>query len=137
MKEFNLNFDGSILDENREHLPSHSGIYLVYRGTLNSERTRLHCKEIIYIGQSTDIRRCNKNHESRSRFLERLEDNEVLFYSYAPINSDDLKRVEAALVYKQKPLLNDQLKDNFLYPPTHIISSGACALLEKDFIVGS
>ena len=135
MKEFRLHFDGSILDENRELLPSYSGVYLVYRGILNSDRKSLHCSEILYIGQAVDIRRRHQNHENRSLFLSKLNPNEVLFYSYAPVESEDLNRVEAALIYKQNPILNTNNKATFPYPATHIISDGQCALLNRDFTV--
>ena len=137
MKTYRLNFEGSILDNQRLNLPTYSGIYLVYRGYLAENRTKVHCNEIIYIGQAIDIKKRLLDHEKRSLFLHHLQENEVLFYSYAKVAEEDLDRVENALVFKNQPELNDKLKDAFLYPQTQIISTGQCALVPPDFTVDS
>lgn len=135
MKEFSLDFDGSILDENSEYLPSYRGVYLVYRGNLILNGTKLKCSEIIYIGQAENIRNRLQNHEKKNLFFSRLENGESLFYSYAHVNASDLNRIEAALIYKHKPVLNEEYKNNFPYLKTHLISFGECALLNKDFTI--
>ena len=135
MKTFNLTFDGSLLDDDRKNLPTYSGIYLVYRGRLTSDRNALICTEIIYIGQAEDIRKRHIAHEYRQRFIETLRAGEVLFYSYAKADIADLDRIENALIYHVKPNLNDRGKDRFLYPSTEIKSAGQCALLDKEFII--
>lgn len=135
MRTFNLHFEGSILDENRSSLPTYSGIYLVYRGKLLLNGTIVHCNEILYIGQSDDIRRRLSVHNKRTEFLQRIKEGEVLFYSYAKADKNDLDRIENALIYNHKPPLNDYGKDSFLYPSTEIVSDGQCALLERDIII--
>lgn len=135
MRSFRLNFEGSLLDKDRKNLPTYPGIYLVYRGFLMKEINALHCTEIIYIGQAEDIRRRHSAHEKRSAFINTLQKNEVLFYSYAKADLADLDRIENALVYFHKPILNDNGKNTFLYPATEVISEGQCALLERDIII--
>lgn len=136
MKTFNLHFEGSILDKYRYTLPTYSGVYLVYRGTLSSDGKSLHCNEIMYIGQSDNIRQRLFSHNKRAEFLQRLEEGEALFYSWAKVGLNDLDRVESTLIFHRKPPLNDQGKDVFLYPSTTIHSSGACARLDRDFTEG-
>ena len=136
MKTFNLHFEGSILDKYRYTLPTYSGVYLVYRGTLSADGKSLHCNEIMYIGQSDNIRQRLFSHNKRTEFLQRLEEGEALFYSWAKVGLNDLDRVESTLIFHVKPELNDLGKEKFLYPSTTIHSSGACARLDRDFTEG-
>lgn len=135
MRTFNLHFEGSILDENRSSLPTYSGIYIVYRGVLFPNVKMVRCDQILYIGQSNDIRRRLSVHDKRTEFLKYVKEGEVLFYSYAKADRDDLDRIENALIYNHKPPLNDHGKDSFLYPSTEVVSDGECACLDKDIII--
>ncbi len=132
MKTFNLHFEGSILDGDRSNLPTYSGIYLVYRGVLFPDGSKVNCHEILYIGKTNDIRRRLSIHDKRKEFLSNLLPGEVLFYSYAKADIEDLDRIENALIYSRKPILNEQGKDAFLYPSTEVCSDGQCALLERN-----
>ena len=135
MRTFTLHFDGSILDESNMTLPTYSGIYLVYRGVLSADRKSLNCHEIMYIGQSENIRRRITTHTKRAEFIRRLHDGEVLFYSYAKCDMNDINRIENTLIYRMQPALNDQGKGAFLYPSTTVRSDGQCALLEREIII--
>ncbi len=135
MKHFNITFDGSILDEDRSNLPAYPGIYLVYVGSISQDQKHVNCRDIIYIGKAEDIRRRHLAHERRSDFLAELREGEVLFYSYAKVEKEDLDRVENALIYSQKPKLNVEGKESFPYPATEIVSEGQCALLHKDIVL--
>lgn len=135
MRTFKLHFEGSILDENRSSLPTYSGVYLVYCGTLSADRKQVSCRTIIYIGQAEDIRRRHSDHERRKDFLEQLLQGEVLFYSYAKVEPALLNRIENALIFHQQPPLNNSGKESYLYPDTEIDSDGQCALLDKQIIV--
>lgn len=138
MKHFNLTFDGSILDKDRNNLPTYSGIYLVYVGSISSDQKHVHCRDIIYIGKAEDIRRRHVAHERKTDFLAELQEGEVLFYSYAKVEKEDLDRVENALIYSQQPKLNNEGKDSFPFPATEIVSDGQCALLNKSIsLVGN
>ena len=118
MKTYNLHFDGSWSDSIRDELPEYSGIYLVYRGTL--DRGQFLCREIIYIGQAENIRERHKIHEKREQFLAKRRMSEVIFYSCAQVATSDLDRVENALIYEMRPVLNDKLTESFPYTKTII-----------------
>ena len=133
MKTFNLNFDGSLDDAQRNSLPEYSGVYLVYRGV--RDHGSFICREILYIGQAENIKERHVNHEKRQLFLAELRPNEVLFYSYAPVAKIDLNRVENALVFEMHPKLNDKQIESFPYDKTTIVSEGQCALLHKNFTI--
>lgn len=137
MKTFTLHFDGSILDDNRMNIPTYSGIYLVYRGVLSADGSRLNCHDILYIGQSDNIRRRIITHNKRTEFFQELLPGEVLFYSYAKCDEESLNRIENALIFSMKPKLNDQGKESFLYPSTTVISDGQCALLNRKVVINN
>lgn len=131
---FNLHFGGSLSDEHRAFLPTYSGVYLVYRGIWSEKDKLFYCHEIIYIGKADNIRKRHVSHERRNDFFAVCKPGEIVFYSYAEVHETDLDRVEAALIYHTKPILNDYGKDEFPHEWTHIISDGACALLDLDIV---
>ena len=128
-----LHFEGSIADSFRQRLPQYSGIYLVYRGRFDSKENLFYCREIIYIGQASNIRGRINNHDRRNDFLAARGKDEVIFYSYAPLETSVLDIVEGALIFVMKPRLNNNGKDTYAYQPVHVMSDGACALLDTDF----
>lgn len=130
---YKLHFDGSIADSFRQQLPRYSGIYLVYRGRFNAKDNLFYCGEILYIGQAINIRERIVNHERRLDFSATLGKNEVIFYSYAPLDISALDIVEGALIYIMKPRLNHIGKDSYIHHPIRVMSDGACALLDTDF----
>ena len=135
MKEYNLHFQGSISDGQRSYLPNRCGVYLVYRGVWSAKDKLFYCHEIIYIGKADNIRQRHISHERRTDFLATCRAGEIVFYSYAEVPVSDVERVEAALIYHTQPILNDYGKDSFSYASTHILSDGACALLDSDIVV--
>ena len=128
-----LHFEGSIADSLRQRLPQYSGIYLVYRGRFDVKENLFYCREILYIGQASNIRDRISSHNLRSDFLAARGKDEVIFYSYAPLETSSLNEVEGALIYAMKPRLNNEGKESYAYSPVHIMSDGACALLDTDF----
>lgn len=135
MKKYKLHFQGSISDEHRSLLPNICGVYLVYRGVWSEKDKLFYCHEIIYIGKADDIHQRHVSHERRSDFISACGSGEIVFYSYAVVPASDLDRVEAALIYHTQPTLNNYGKESFSYNPTHIVSDGACALLDSDIFI--
>ncbi len=131
---YNLQFQGSLSDDRRAFLPTYSGVYLVYRGIWSEKDKLFYCHEIIYIGKADNIRQRHVSHERRNDFLAACKPGEIIFYSYAKVSTNDLDRVESALIYHTKPVLNNNEKDDFSYEKTHVISDGACALLDSDIV---
>lgn len=135
MRTYNLKFEGSYLDQDRFFMPDYSGVYLVYRGVPTNDGNSLICKELMYIGQASDIRSRIENHDRREDFIQRAENGESVFYSCAKCNPTDLDRIENALIYRMQPPLNNNGILKFPYPDTQIVSTGECALLDKDFTI--
>ena len=129
MKDYNLTFEGYWRDCNKGGLPSYAGIYLVYRCLYSVETNSVSLIDIIYIGQADNIHDRHLNHEKYEEFKAQLDKGEELCFSCASVNSD-LDLVENALIFSQKPLLNDQGKFNYNYTEAHIEAKGACACLK-------
>ena len=106
MKDYILNFDWYWRECNKNGLPTYSGIYLVYRSRYNPQNDRVSLVEIIYIGQTDNIRGRLINHEKYELFLSQLIEQEELCYSCAEV-VEDIDMVENALIFAQKPVLND------------------------------
>jgi excinuclease UvrABC nuclease subunit len=131
MKIYNVIFHGYRRDENKDSLPSYSGIYMVYRCTYDSENKTVLLKELIYIGKAENIHDRINSHDKHNEFIKELQqEDEQICYSYAEVPKDDLDVVENALVFAQKPKLNELLKDSFKYEPAQFSIEGKTALLK-------
>jgi hypothetical protein len=126
MVEFKLNIQGYYRDEIRGRFPNIACVYFVYRGVLNLEDRTCSLKELIYIGQTSNLNERFSEHEKREDFLSLCERGEMLFYTYAEITSSEnsRKHIEAALIYELRPQLNVQAIGSFDYPKTRIIVEG-------------
>ncbi len=139
MKTYNLEFKGFYLDcRKNTALPQDLGIYCVYSCKYNKGKNTVGNLKLLYIGESENINKRHKDnaHEHYEDFLNYLDEDETLCYSYVLIgNEDDRKRCEAALIYEMQPPINEHGTDGFNYSPTHIVTSGCNSGLENDFIV--
>lgn len=126
MTEYNLNIQGYYRDEIRSRFPNVACVYFVYRGVLNIDDNTCFLKELIYIGQTSDLNKRFSEHDKREDFLSLCEKGEMLFYTYAEVNSCEnvRKHIEAALIYELRPQLNVQAIRSFDYPKTKIIVEG-------------
>ena len=134
-KSFSVSMSGYFL--NGKSLLSGSGVYCVYRCTHNASESKVSIKELIYIGESFDVADRVSNHEKRSDWMKKLQYGEVLCYSSGAVNSSDGERVEAAMIYKHKPVVNVEYKHSFPYDETTVYLSGDTAELSPAFTVQS
>lgn len=134
MKEIQLNFEGYWRECNKGGLPNYSGVYLVYRCVYSEKTNRVNLKDIIYIGKSSNIHDRHIEHEKLPLFENQLQDGEQICYSCAKVDSQDLEWVEKALIFAQKPILNDEGKEHYDAMPAHIQLDGCCACMNyNDF----
>ena len=129
MNTYNVTFKGYWLDENKDTLPTYGGVYLVYCCTYDKEKDRVALKRLIYIGQADNLHDRICTHDRYEDFKRQLHDRECLCYSYASVSPDDKDIIENALIYMQKPPLNDKLKDSFDHTDSQFSIEGRCALL--------
>ena len=126
MKDFTLKFEGYWRDRNKGGLPTYAGIYSVYRCRYNLDSNTVSLIDIIYIGKADNIHDRHINHEKYSSFLSLLQEGEELCFACAPI-TENIDMVENALIFLQKPTLNDQGKNNYNYTEAHFTIEGANA----------
>lgn len=134
-QEYHLNFEGYWRDVNINGLPKASGIYCVYCCTYNNEQKNLSIRELIYIGEATDINDRITKHEKWEDWEKRLKSGECICFSYAKIDRTNRERCEAAMINKHKPPINTEYRDNFPYDDTTIELEGKTSLLHDDFKV--
>lgn len=130
MKTYNIIFNGYIRDEKKESLPEYSGVYIVYRCMFNPQERTVTLIEILYIGQAENINHRICNHDKRDEFFNELTEDETICYSYAKVDKKNLDIIENALIFAQKPRLNDKLVDNYNYDSAEFKIEGRCSLLK-------
>ena len=130
IKAYSLNFDGYWREINKNGVPSKSGIYLVYRCVYDDKSNTVGLKDIIYIGQAENVHDRIADHDKLKDFNAQLKQGEELCYSVAVVPSSDLDVVENALIFAQKPILNDKLKDSFNHGAVTVKVDGRCACMK-------
>ena len=136
MKDYILNFDGYWRECNKNGLPTYPGIYLVYRSRYNPQNDTVSLVEIIYIGKTDNIHDRLIKHEKYDLFVSQLREYEELCYSCAEV-VEDIELVENALIFVQKPVLNDQGKDSYNYSRAHFVLDGFCTRMKyTNFNIG-
>lgn len=130
MKSYTLNFNGYWRESKKDGIPEVSGVYLVYRCVYNSQSRTVTLRELIYIGKAINVNRRVAEHSSRLDFHSELQEGEEICYSVAEVSIFDYNLVENALIFAQKPRLNEKGKDSFNYPDSSFNIVGRCALLK-------
>lgn len=138
MRTYNIQFEGYWLERDKKDVPAKSGVYMVYRGKYNQEKNSVDLYEIIYIGQSVNMRERIVNHDHIEAFETALNYGETLCYSCATVDENDLDLVENALIIAQKPRLNEMKQSDLDYSEKRFQVSGRCSLLKyNDFTISS
>lgn len=137
MKTLEIVIEGYCPLHKCNELPECSGIYFVYTGFYNPLTKRLNIGDLIYIGESGNIRERICSHEKMDEWKSYLVNSfTTLYFSISPLSEEDRKRAEAAYIYHHKPIVNTEYKENFPFQMTRIISEGDIINLDPDFTVG-
>lgn len=133
-KKYALTFRGYWRAPNAGGLPNKSGIYCVYACTYNEQEKTVTLRELLYIGESVNIRDRVDGHERWEIWKLELQWNEVLCFNAAVIEPRESRlRVEAAMIYEHRPTSNWEFIDSFPYNKTTVITRGRNALLHNRF----
>ena len=107
---------GTFTDSSVLNAPHVAGLYFVYKEDGKGNR------KLLYIGEADDVnKRLNEHHEKRCEWNMQLlpgEDAKIIYLiltSPLLVSSHLRKSVENACVFKAKPTLNVQGKDEFCY----------------------
>lgn len=134
MKFFSNTVKGYYLSPN--DLTWSSGVYFVYRCTHNAASNNVTLLELIYIGEAGNIRDRVSNHECYDRWKDKLHYGEKLCWSQCEELSDR-KTLEAALIFRHKPVLNKEYIDRFSFQSASVTLSGTIDLLDSRFTLNS
>lgn len=134
MREIVLEFKGYWTEASEDFIPNQSGVYCVYRGVYEPANRRALLKELLYIGESTNVRNRIRNHESKGAWREHLKEGETLCYSFTPLLYDR-NRAEAALINFHKPPENVDYLYDYPYDDTAVFLTGRTLLLTTAFAV--
>lgn len=129
-----LEFKGYYLEKSKGGIPAQSGIYCVYRSVYSASSDTVSLKELLYIGESANMKDRVANHEKEKDWKKHLGRGETLSFSYTAILSGR-ERTEAALIYKHKPIENSEYRNSFPFRSLRVITSGRNWGLKKDFTV--
>ena len=135
MKTIALSFKGYWREVKKSAVPEVSGVYCVYAATYHGETETVSLRELLYVGESSDVRDRLANHERLKDWKRRLKAGETLCYAVATVNSSDRDRAEAAVIYRHKPPCNVEYVNRFPFETTHIETSGRNRFLEAAFTV--
>ncbi|MCR5752138.1 MAG: hypothetical protein K6G91_09250 [Kiritimatiellae bacterium] len=131
-KKYTLDFQGYY--RRPEYLLPVAGVYCVYRGIYIEHNNTVSLKQLLYIGQSKNVKEMNSIHENLDEWKAKLGVGEELQYSMATLPEQDLERCGAALIYKNKPSCNQSGVDTFSYRPTLLDIKGCAALLQGGLV---
>lgn len=126
---------GFYLDRDKETMPEVAGIYVVYKCDYDSYTDTVEVKEILYIGESQNIReRLNStpdhpsNHELYDDFVNEAGGAGHICYGLIPMSDyseGDRKWIQEAMVFQQKPPINKrQEKDHYTHPAIELTMEG-------------
>ncbi|MBN3114264.1 GIY-YIG nuclease family protein [Pectobacterium brasiliense] len=134
-KTINLDFDGYWPEENKSSVPSQSGIYCVYACTYNPNEKppTVSLRELIYIGESADVRHRIATHNKLNDWNRHLNKGETLCYSVATTPPLDRVRVESALIHEVTPPENKEYSGDFKGNKTTVTTSGENKFLPSSF----
>jgi hypothetical protein len=128
-KRIELLFVGFQRGDNVRAIPPISGIYVVTSGRSQVPGGAPLCSRILYIGEAENLWQRVTTHDLWSEWSRNVSTGEALYFYYAALGGEDLHRVEAALIFHHKPLLNTDYKWAFPFDETEVISSSMCILI--------
>ena len=132
---YHLIFRGYWLSTAIDSIPAESGIYCVYACETNANSRNLALKELVYIGESENVRNRIERHENWPVWECRLDSKYALCFSFASVPDSSRVRLEAACIHEHKPPVNFEFVETFPYDRTSVDISGETGLLRSRFTV--
>jgi hypothetical protein len=122
-KLYFLTFEGYWRETEISTIPNNSGVYCVYTCRHQSERNLVSIRSLIYIKGAEDVGASIANAENLSVWRKHLREGEELCFSLAPVEPQELPRVEAGLIFHHKPPQDSEYQDSFPFEPTTVINT--------------
>ncbi len=134
-KTIEIKFEGYWRDEDKSGVSVHSVVYCVYECKYNKNNDSVSLLKLIYIGEADNVQERIANHEKYQDWRKHVRFGNELCFSFGPVLPTDRERAEAAMIFKHKPLENEEYKYSFPFDQTTISLSGEIKLLKTYFIV--
>jgi excinuclease UvrABC nuclease subunit len=135
VQKFALEFDGYWQKFNIDGIPAESGVYCVYECTHNTTTDTVTIHKLIYIGEGKNVNDRIDGHEKWPDWKKHVRQGNQLCFSFAYVEPYYRERVEAALIFEHKPIVNDEYKYSFPFDKTMISLIGDTTLLITYFTV--
>ena len=135
---YKLDFSGFWNEASWAQLIAESGIYCIYVGTFNVQERGVFLREIVYIGESKNVRDrvLESPQNRRDIWVKQLDSDEELWASCAKISPRHAReRTEAAMIFHHQPCCNIEYKKNFPFDRTTVRISGMTNFLSTSFTV--
>ena len=132
---YTVNIDGYWRENAISGIPSHSGVYFVYVGSYNASNDTVDLHKLVYIGESVNVNNRIAKHEKWEDWKKHCGPGQQLCFSTGFVSSSSRNRVEAAYIFKHKPVENEEYKYSFPFDETTVKSTGRTALLNSYFTV--
>ena len=133
---FDLTFNGYWREPNIAGIPTDAGIFCVYVCTFNPTEKTVALLELIYIGESENVRKSVGEHHlwPTWRAKKTAHDQQICF-SFAPVTMEHCERIAAALIHANKPPINSDFKDSFPFGETIVSVTGRASHLHPTITV--
>ena len=132
---FGMTFQGYWRDEHEQDLPSLSGVYCVYVCVDHPDTKEVQLTELIYIGETNDIRASIAIHEKHPLWKTHGNPGTDICYSYALVDPQDRERCAAALIFQHQPRDNQEYRLAFPFGDTSISLLGQIRHLTPNFTI--
>ncbi|MEE8573775.1 MAG: hypothetical protein V3T30_00035 [Thermodesulfobacteriota bacterium] len=131
-----MKFDGFWIEDAIEKVPEATGIYTVFGGFYEESDKSVKLEQVIYIGWAENAREDIKTSRHKEEWAKECEDEcWQLVFSFASVEAPNNERGAAALIFEQKPPVNEQYKYEFPFDDTKVKLSGKTGLLDTSFEV--
>jgi hypothetical protein len=130
-----MEFDGFWIEDAVDKLPAEAGIYTVFGGAYDPDDKSVKLEYTIYIGWADNVREAVKASRHWDDWRKECEDGWKLCFNFAPVAVPNNERGAAALIFEQKPPVNEEYKYKFPFDDTKVWLTGKTGLLDTTFEV--
>lgn len=102
-------------DDIPTNIPDEEGIYMILCGKKSSDSDKWDPStyELLYIGEADEVRTRIRGHEKWPCWKRNCTNHILLKVAKCKLGTSNRQKVECCLIYKTKPICNDECKEEF------------------------